>query len=75
MKVDRTQLTEALAELADGIVSSRVTDVVAEAARLLLDFPTDEQVEAFRSNCGRGNTDALVRRGLEAVRQTMIGND
>jgi hypothetical protein len=82
MKVDRTQLTEALEawEELGGIVTA-TTAVLAKAARLLLDFPTDEQVMVFEAayyEYGRTHdvTDTPDRReqfryGLEAVRQTI----
>ena len=47
--MNRTQLTEALADLLNGPTHiDHVTRnmVLIEAARLLLDFPTDEMVEA-----------------------------
>jgi hypothetical protein len=44
--IDRTQLTEALAYAEDAIPAG-IIDPLLEAARLLLDFPTDEQVEAI----------------------------
>jgi hypothetical protein len=75
--IDRTLLTEAL-ELTDaaGLI------VVKQAARLLLDFPTDQQVEALVIHCDGFVSDnddrsewwyECITSGLEAIRDTMIG--
>jgi hypothetical protein len=82
--IDRTLLTEALAEYDRG--EGRMLDgwateilVIVEVARWARDFPTDEQVEAAAQaiydahQAGAGGLDA-ARRALEAVRQTMIGD-
>ena len=73
--IDRTLLTEALAyedgELIDRPDVADTWDVISDAARLLLDFPTDEQVEAAAPFI-TGDDPRMV---LEAVRDTMIGDN
>ena len=66
--IDRDQLTEALDLQRD--MANR-WDVLEAVARLLLDFPTDEQVEAFR--LATWSPPSVIRDGLEAVRQVMFG--
>ena len=79
--IDRDQLTEALERWehwtpdlpgAQGV--GRDFDVVLTAARLLLDFPTDdEMVEAHRRAFDdAGGGEAGLAAGLEAVRQVMF---
>jgi hypothetical protein len=94
--IDRTQLTEAR-RLLIGTPGNAAERVIDEAFDALLDFPTDEQVEAgvvayeieFPCICGpeyseRGlvsphcthhDGEAVVRAVLEAVRDTMIGDN
>ena len=75
--IDRIQLTEALA----GPIYGTRGETLAEATRILLDFPTDEQVEqalnAFDGvlslHWDRREALEAMRAALEAVRQTMIG--
>lgn len=90
--IDRTLLTEALADpdrlrlAADEMYGSKEAEedvmVVIEAARLLLDFPTDEQVEAataaawqdeWDGSLNRQRAPLIVAAVLGAVRHTMIG--
>jgi hypothetical protein len=81
--IDRTQLTEALADVRDLADGSEPPSLhaLAAAARLLLDFPTDEQVEAAARGMwpspAKPNANGLkqARAALEAVRQTMIGEE
>ena len=50
-----------------------VDPTLAEAVRLLLDFPTDEMVGA--ANDATGNDFETVRDVLAAVRRVMFGPD
>jgi hypothetical protein len=62
--IDRALLTEAYADPQQHLLT------LSKAARLLLDFPTDQQVKVAVDAIGpRG------RKALEAVRDTMIGQD
>lgn len=75
--IDRDQLTEALNKtgLAEFMVNEDTEPqhvrIVRQAARLLLDFPTDEMVDAGWPM--RRHTRDGYRESLEAVRQTMFG--
>jgi hypothetical protein len=88
--IDRDQLTEALDSPTANPIMGRTPhlEAIVQAARLLLDFPTDEQVEAAFHHTRQLNfwegwndpvwTDVeireITRAALEAVRQTMIGD-
>ena len=70
--MDKTQLTEALDIQTD--MANR-WEVLEAAARLLLDFPTDEQVDAGINALDRVQADdQVVRDVLGAVRRSMIGD-
>ena len=72
--IDRTQLTEALRELEGLQFEYPEYATVSEAARLLLDFPTDEQVEtAERVYVEAGEDIQGMRAALGAVRRSMFG--
>ena len=73
---DQTQLTEALATI-EGYQPIDVThevalSVVRDAARLLLDFPNDEMVEAAE-RAYYSTQEAGFVAALEAVRRVMFG--
>ena len=78
--IDRTQLTETrlflLREVPDpdGSLADALADLIDNSALVSLDFPTDEQVEAGWA-AFNDPTSIGFRRALEAVRQTMIGED
>ena len=91
--IDRTQLTEALARVVTptGVVllpgesmpdpSPTDWQPIVDAARLLLDFPTDEQVEAAATalkdqhpQWTKTTSRKVAWAALEAVRETMIGH-
>jgi hypothetical protein len=73
--MDRTQLTEALSNINRNYANqagAAVVDVMPlmEAARLLLDFPTDEMVEAVLALL---QDEADTRQVLRVVRRVMFG--
>ena len=91
-RVDRTQLTEALAddalEIREELLPVAIDlldslDVIVAAAQWAADFPTDEQVRAgvvaLRGEGRARHVDSAdweeVRAVLEAVRDTMIGDN
>ena len=90
--IDRDQLTEALADFdnppnsteawEDDHRMGRSLRIIAEAARILLDFPTDEQVEAAAERLERilpwhlvDSRREIALSVLERVRDTMIGDN
>ena len=76
--IDRDQLTEALdyhneSDLDDAfVIYPAESQPIFEAARIVLDFPTDEMVEAVRGVLAYSNGPGDV---LEAVRQTFFKED
>ena len=89
MVIDRDQLTEALRAYDDegtvGFLEAGYPAIVAtfDALRLLLDFPTGQQVEAglevynrYRNNFASfDDAPDFMRQVLEAVRRVMYGED
>ena len=71
--IDRTLLTEALADFEGGPIAPHRNQTIVDALRLLLDFPTVEAVTAFVRATGNVLGYEAVA-GLEAVRDTMIGD-
>jgi hypothetical protein len=83
---DRDQLTEALAEWDEAQADSRRVvredarpgEAIIAAARWARDFPTDEMVRvaaATHYGVHFEDDERMMRKTLEAVRQTMIGDN
>ena len=77
--IDRTQLTAAQRQVALGfMLNSDERQIVVDALDRVLDFPTGQQVEAAALAQFKDADEiqlAWVHRMLEAVRDTMIGDD